>query len=202
MPVASKSHVKRITAALAALDLADGPVSRLEAARQLREAAEELEAAQIAAARKAGVTWIEIGACYGLTKQGAQQRFQSARNQKRNERLTFDLLGHCPLCFADLRGDFVVRLVHIARDLTSPFLKNERRKAEGDEGQLMGGGDSLEEYKRMKQNEQRKKSEREIRREEMERAKREEVEEKRRAWREREEGTVSMLRELARQRFG
>ena len=81
MTVASKSPVKRITAALAALNVADGPVSRLEAARQLREAAEELEAAQVEAARKAGATWNEIGACYGLTKQGAQQRFRAARNQ-------------------------------------------------------------------------------------------------------------------------
>jgi len=79
--VASKSPVKRILAALDALDGASGPVSRLEAARRLREAAEELEAAQIEAARKAGVTWIEIGACYGLTKQGAQQRFRAARAQ-------------------------------------------------------------------------------------------------------------------------
>ncbi len=81
MTVASKSPVKRITAALAALNVADGPISRLEAARQLREAAEELEAAQVEAARKAGATWNEIGACYGLTKQGAQQRFRAARNQ-------------------------------------------------------------------------------------------------------------------------
>jgi molybdenum cofactor biosynthesis enzyme len=79
--VSSKSPVKRILAALGALDVADGPISRLEAARRLREAAEELEAAQVEAARKAGVTWNEIGACYGLTKQGAQQRFRAARNQ-------------------------------------------------------------------------------------------------------------------------
>ena len=79
--VAPKSPVRRITAALGALDVADGPISRLEAARQLREAAEELEAAQVEAARKAGATWNEIGACYGLTKQGAQQRFRAARNQ-------------------------------------------------------------------------------------------------------------------------
>jgi len=79
--VASKSPVKRIYAALGALDAADGPVSRLQAARLLREAAEELEAAQVEAARKAGATWNEIGACYGLTKQGAQQRFRAARNQ-------------------------------------------------------------------------------------------------------------------------
>jgi hypothetical protein len=79
--VASKSPAKRILAALGALDAGDGPISRLEAARRLREAAEELEAAQVEAARKAGVTWIEIGACYGLTKQGAQQRFRAAHNQ-------------------------------------------------------------------------------------------------------------------------
>ena len=81
MLVASKNPVKRILAALGALDAADGPISRLDAARRLREAAEELEAAQVEAARKAGVTWIEIGACYGLTKQGAQQRFRAVHNQ-------------------------------------------------------------------------------------------------------------------------
>ena len=79
--MASKNPVKRISAALGALDAADGPMSRLEAARRLREAAEELEAAQVEAARKAGATWIDIGACYGLTKQGAQQRFRVTRNQ-------------------------------------------------------------------------------------------------------------------------
>jgi hypothetical protein len=79
--MATKSPLKRITAALAALDAADGPTSRLEAARRLREAAEELETAEVVAARKAGATWNEIGACYGLTKQGAQQRFRAARHQ-------------------------------------------------------------------------------------------------------------------------
>jgi hypothetical protein len=79
--MASKSPAKRILTALSALDAADGPISRLDAARRLREAAEELEAAQADAARKAGATWHEIGACYGLTKQGAQQRFRAARHQ-------------------------------------------------------------------------------------------------------------------------
>jgi molybdenum cofactor biosynthesis enzyme len=79
--VASKNPVKRILAALGALDVADGPMSRLQAVRRLREAAEELEAAQVEAARKAGATWSEIGACYGLTKQGAQQRFRATRNK-------------------------------------------------------------------------------------------------------------------------
>jgi len=79
--MAPKSPVRRITAALGALDAAGGPISRLDAARRLREAAEELEAAEVEAARKAGATWNEIGACYGLTKQGAQQRFRAARDQ-------------------------------------------------------------------------------------------------------------------------
>jgi hypothetical protein len=79
--VAPKSPVKRILAALGAFEVADRPMSRLDAARRLREAAEELEAAQVEAARKAGATWMEIGACYGLTKQGAQQRFRGDRNQ-------------------------------------------------------------------------------------------------------------------------
>lgn len=84
-------------------------------------------------------------------------------------------------------------------------MRQFRDKSPGGEvrdGELMGGGDSLEEYKKEKEKEQRRKSEREIRREEIERAKREEIEEKRRAWQEREDKTVSMLRELARQRFG
>jgi hypothetical protein len=79
--VAPRSTVKRIFAALSAFDVADSPMSRLDAARRLREAAEELEAAQVEAARKAGATWLEIGARYGLTKQGAQQRFRAARKQ-------------------------------------------------------------------------------------------------------------------------
>lgn len=84
-------------------------------------------------------------------------------------------------------------------------MRQFRDKSPGGEvrdSELMGGGDSLEEYKKAKEKEQRRKSEREIRREEIERAKREEIEEKRRAWQEREDRTVSMLRELARQRFG
>jgi hypothetical protein len=79
--VAPRSTVKRILAALSAFEVADRPMSRLDAARRLREAAEELEAAQVEAARKAGATWLEIGGCYGLTKQGAQQRFRAARKQ-------------------------------------------------------------------------------------------------------------------------
>lgn len=92
------------------------------------------------------------------------------------------------------------------RQLVNEKMRSFREKspgmAVGSEKELMGGGDSLEEYKRAKENEKRRKTEREIRREETERARQEEMEERRKAWREREEGTVSMLKELARQRFG
>ncbi|KAI9900598.1 hypothetical protein N3K66_004860 [Trichothecium roseum] len=71
-----------------------------------------------------------------------------------------------------------------------------------DDKQLMGGGDELEEYKRARQREQRRKTEREVRREEIQRAKQEEFEVRKKAYREREEGTMGMLKELARQRFG
>lgn len=70
------------------------------------------------------------------------------------------------------------------------------------DSELMGGGDSLAELRQRKAQEQRRKTEREIRREELARAKQEEIEEKRRKWQEREQGTMSMLQELARQRFG
>jgi len=39
---------------------------------------EALEAAAVRDARHAGVTWKAIGALYGLSKQGAQQRFRGA----------------------------------------------------------------------------------------------------------------------------
>lgn len=59
------------------------PLERLDAARRLREAADELEAAAIADAREVGATWSDIGALYGLTKQGAQQRFREKKPKKR-----------------------------------------------------------------------------------------------------------------------
>jgi hypothetical protein len=72
-----------------------------------------------------------------------------------------------------------------------------------DDKDLMGdAGDSLADLKRQHVMEERKKSEREVRREEIARAKREEREERKREYREREEGTIAMLKELAKQRFG
>jgi hypothetical protein len=74
--MAGKSSARRVRQMLDTLQDAEDPVARLTAARALREAADELELSCVAAARRDGVTWTEIGRCYGLTKQGAQQRFR------------------------------------------------------------------------------------------------------------------------------
>ncbi|OHF00216.1 hypothetical protein CORC01_04405 [Colletotrichum orchidophilum] len=74
--------------------------------------------------------------------------------------------------------------------------------AEVGEQELMGGGDSFAELKAMKAREERKKTEREVRREEIARARAAEREERVREYREREEGVMKGLRELAKQRFG
>ena len=66
-----------ITHALDAWRAAVGdPEAALAAARALRESAEKFERQQIAASRRAGLSWTRIGVLYGLTKQGAQQRFK------------------------------------------------------------------------------------------------------------------------------
>ena len=76
------SHAKRLSKALDDLGSAKQPTSRLESARRLREAADRLEQAHVDAARDAGLTWAEIGKVYGLTKQGAQQRFRTDQHRK------------------------------------------------------------------------------------------------------------------------
>ncbi|OLN85174.1 hypothetical protein CCHL11_06316 [Colletotrichum chlorophyti] len=94
------------------------------------------------------------------------------------------------------------------RALVNDKMKEFREKG-GDGGvpeigeqELMGGGDSLAEFKAMKAREERKKTEREVRREEIARARAAEREERVREYREREEGVMKGLKELARQRFG
>lgn len=74
--MASTSHRGRIDRALDALQQIADPLSRVDAARSSREQFEAVEAAAVREARAAGVTWKEIGALYGLSKQGAQQRFR------------------------------------------------------------------------------------------------------------------------------
>ena len=72
------SEGKRFDRAAEALRLIPDPLLRLDAIRSARERLERLEAAAVREARHAGATWKAIGALYGLSKQGAQQRFRAA----------------------------------------------------------------------------------------------------------------------------
>lgn len=52
-------------------------LAALDKARRARERAEAQEVEALRRARDAGTSWAKIGALYGLTKQGAQQRFKA-----------------------------------------------------------------------------------------------------------------------------
>ena len=58
------------------------PFEALEASLRLRVMAEQHELEQVRTARQSGVSWVKIGALYGLTKQGAQQRFAKLRKSE------------------------------------------------------------------------------------------------------------------------
>lgn len=71
----ARSPRKHIDRALGAMAAGADPEELLDAARQLREAAERAEWECARDARTAGVTWTRIGALYGTSKQNVQQRF-------------------------------------------------------------------------------------------------------------------------------
>jgi DNA-binding PucR family transcriptional regulator len=75
--------VKQVARALRAVESASRFEARLAAVRQLAERVAELEAWAVHEAREAGLTWTQIGAVYGMTKQAAQQRFRSASRSAR-----------------------------------------------------------------------------------------------------------------------
>lgn len=62
-----------------ALEETDDPTARLRAARAVAEQLEQLEHRLVEDARSTGLTWTEIGAVYGMSKQAAQQRFRRPR---------------------------------------------------------------------------------------------------------------------------
>lgn len=79
--VVDRAHSKRFDKALQGLAEIDDPYERLDAVRECRERIEQLELGSVLAAREAGATWRDIGSLYGLSKQGAQQRFRRAVDQ-------------------------------------------------------------------------------------------------------------------------
>ena len=66
---------RKLIESLLAFERADTELDQLAAAREARELADALEFVGIRRARDARVSWAKIGVVYGLTKQGAQQRF-------------------------------------------------------------------------------------------------------------------------------
>lgn len=82
------------------------------------------------------------------------------------------------------------------------FREKSPGAAEVPDAELMGGGDGIDGYKKQKQEFERKKNERELRKEEILRARVAEREERLQEYRQKEEGTMAMLKALAKQRFG
>lgn len=66
---------RKLIEALLNYERAESELDQLAAARRTRELADALEHGVIRNAREARVSWAKIGTIYGLTKQGAQQRF-------------------------------------------------------------------------------------------------------------------------------
>lgn len=73
-----KGTYKKLRRAVDAVQDAPNALEALAAARRLRDAADALELQLVVHAREQRATWTEIGAIYGTSKQGAQQRFRGA----------------------------------------------------------------------------------------------------------------------------
>lgn len=82
------------------------------------------------------------------------------------------------------------------------FRERSPGAAEVPDADLMGGGDGISDTKKQKHEFERKKNDRELRKEEILRAKAAEREERLSVYREKEEGTMDFLKQLAKQRFG
>lgn len=82
------------------------------------------------------------------------------------------------------------------------FREKSPGAAEVPDTELMGGGDGIDGYKKQKQEFERKKNDRELRKEEILRARQAERDERMQEYRKKEDGTMAMLKELAKQRFG
>jgi hypothetical protein len=89
----------------------------------------------------------------------------------------------------------------VANEKMKSFRERSPGAAEVPDAELMGGSDGGE-YKKMKEEFERKKNERELRKEEIQRARMVEREERLSEHRAKEESTMAMLKALAKQRFG
>lgn len=82
------------------------------------------------------------------------------------------------------------------------FREKSPGAAEVPDSELMGGGDGIDTFKKQKEVLERKKNERELRKEEFLRARQAERDERMAEYQAKEEGTMAMLKALAKQNFG
>jgi hypothetical protein len=73
-----KGTLKQLRRSLEAVAAAPNALEAVRASRRLRDEAEALELEAVIEARRQRATRSEIGAVYGTSKQGAQQRFRMA----------------------------------------------------------------------------------------------------------------------------
>lgn len=71
----TSSTINDLNALCAELQSCKDPLQGVELARRIAELATELEQRTVRSARQQGASWSRIGAVFGLSKQGAQQRF-------------------------------------------------------------------------------------------------------------------------------
>ncbi|NLT31002.1 MAG: hypothetical protein GXX86_11205 [Propionibacterium sp.] len=67
--------IDKLSAACAQLQQAADPLAAVDLAQQIGTLADKVQHDAVRAARQQGVSWSKIGAVFGLSKQGAQQRF-------------------------------------------------------------------------------------------------------------------------------
>ena len=133
-----------------------------------------------------------------------QRELDNLRNERRSDRKAQQsrLDELLPKADAGTREKLLEKKRDLAASNTSfANAAHEAGDVELRDSDIMGE-DGVSEFKRMKQNEERKKNDRELRREEVLRARKAEREEKLRVLKEKEEKTMEFLKEIAKQRFG
>lgn len=132
-----------------------------------------------------------------------QTQIENIHNARKADRNNQKLLLEELLPRPDVGRDRQLEKKKLVNEKMKSFRDKSPDGGAGDlpESELMGD-DGMDGLKRMKKEVERKKTEREVRKEEFLRARAEEREERLRGYREKEEGTVEMLKALARRNFG
>jgi hypothetical protein len=93
--VADPGRVKRFDRTLQVLRDLPYSVGRLDAVRRWIAEMEDLEAATVAAARAAGVTWTQIGALYGLSQTRRPITLPTIHHHRARRQISSAGIGPC-----------------------------------------------------------------------------------------------------------